>query len=271
MRAKRSLGQNLLQDERSINEIVEALDLHPDETVIEIGPGRGALTASLLKRARDVLAVEFDRDMIAILNERFGGCGNFHLVNEDALSVDLTRLLTPVKSVRVKLVANLPYNISTPILQRLIESRHLFSTMVLMFQKEVVDRITAAPGVKQRGYLSVLVENAFDAERLFDVSPMAFHPVPKVRSSVVRLTPKPSSVTNDEAFRQLLSTAFMQKRKTLLNNLKSVSRNAATFIADSGVDGRRRAETLTLDEWINLTAAFGELKRPDAQDEHPAK
>ena len=153
----------------------------------------------------------------------------------------------------VKLVGNLPYNISTPILQRLMDQRALFSRMVLMFQREVVERITAVPGGKERGFLSVLVENAFDTEYLFDVPPEAFQPVPKVWSAVVRLTPKLSSTPDHSVFRQVVSASFAQKRKTLLNNLKVRYEDAATILETSDIDGRRRAETLTLDEWIRLT------------------
>ena len=133
--------------------------------------------------------------------------------------------------------------------------------MVLMFQKEVVDRITATPGGRDRGYLSVLVENAFDTEILFDVPPEAFRPVPKVWSSVVRLIPRPSSISVDKLFRSLLSRAFSQKRKTLLNNLKSYVTDAGEIIRASDIDPSRRAETLTLDEWASLFMTLDKKSR----------
>jgi 16S rRNA (adenine1518-N6/adenine1519-N6)-dimethyltransferase len=167
------------------------------------------------------------------------------------LSVDFEQILGP--DVKAKLVANLPYNISTPILQRLIDQRKVFSRLILMFQREVVERITATPGGKQRGFLSVLVEDAFNVERLFDVSPRAFVPVPKVWSSVVKLEPRASTVSDHAALRRLLSLAFGQKRKTLLNNLKLGMPDAAGVLLTADIDGRRRAETLTLDEWARLT------------------
>jgi 16S rRNA (adenine1518-N6/adenine1519-N6)-dimethyltransferase len=251
--AKKSLGQNFLNDPAVIDRIISSLELGPDETVIEIGPGHGALTEQLIKQARQVIAIEFDRDLFGLLTQRFGGSGKFSLISGDALSVDLTDILVGTTPANTKLAANLPYNISTPILQRLIEFRHLFSRLVLMFQKEVVERITAKPGNSDRGFLSVLVENAFETEHLFDVPPTAFRPVPKVWSAVVRLTPKRSIIKDESLFRDLLSRAFAQKRKTILNNLKGTVENAVQILTTADIDPGRRAETLTLDEWVRLT------------------
>ncbi len=254
MRAKKSLGQNFLRDPEVILRIVQTLGPIEESTVVEIGPGRGALTEKLLENAGRLIAIEFDRDMIAILNERFGRCDNFTLINADALNVDYSPLVnTENDQAPAKLVANLPYNISTPILQSLAAQRVLFSTIVLMFQKEVVERITAPAGGKERGFLSVIVEDAFETERLFDVPPEAFTPVPKVWSSVVRLKPKPFVVADPVLFRKLVSSSFAQKRKTLLNNLKPVMNDPQSVLADAGIIGSRRAETLTLDEWRKLT------------------
>src|ERR1035437_1263088 len=221
LRAKKSLGQNFLRDQSVVGRIVDALEISATDTVVEIGPGTGALTGELLNKADNVIAIEFDRDLIEPLRDRFGKSQKLVLINADALHLSFAdRPEIKTAAGKVKLVANLPYNLSTPILQRLIEQRHLFFSLVLMFQREVVARITAAPGTKDRGYLSVLVENAFETEYLFDVVPSAFYPVPKVWSAVVRLTPKPSASPDDAVFRGLLSAAFEQKRKTILNNLK---------------------------------------------------
>jgi 16S rRNA (adenine1518-N6/adenine1519-N6)-dimethyltransferase len=258
MRAKKSLGQNFLRDAGIIDRIVQALGPIDESTVIEIGPGRGALTEKLLEKAGRLIAIEFDRDMIAILNERFGGCDNLTLVNADALKVDYSQIIGMPGSVgKAKLVANLPYNISTPILQSLADQRSFFSTIVLMFQREVVDRISAAPGGKHRGFLSVIVEDAFQIERLFDVPPEAFTPVPKVWSSVVRLTPKPFPTADPAIFRKILSASFAQKRKTILNNLKVITPMPETALNTAGIESRRRAETLTLEEWRRLTDIVG--------------
>ena len=254
MRAKRSLGQNFLRDPAIISRIIEALGPIPRETVVEIGPGRGALTERLIGQSGEIYAIEFDRDLIAIRAERFGRASNFQLINADARTLDLTTIASVASP--VKLVANLPYNISTPILQRLADHRDLFSTMVLMFQREVVERITAPAGGKERGFLSVIVEDAFETVHLFDVPPTAFVPVPKVWSSVVKLTPKPRVDLDPDLFRKVISVSFAQKRKTLLNNLKTKVSDAASVLDAAGIDGRRRAETLELSEWRTLTQAI---------------
>lgn len=250
IRAKKSLGQNFLRDVGVCERIVAALDLHPTDTVFEIGPGQGALTAHLVASGAKVIAVEFDRDLISPLRVQFGAFENFALVNVDALAVDFVELFDG--EANAKLVANLPYNISTPILQRLIDQRRLFSRLVLMFQREVVERLTASPGTKDRGYLSVISQAAFEIDRLFDVPPAAFLPVPKVWSAVVALTPKPTDISDTAVFRRLVSSGFAQRRKTILNNLKLVLDDAPRDLAAVGIDAGRRAETLTLDEWRKL-------------------
>jgi len=261
MRAKKTLGQNFLRDQTVIDRIIDALDLSDTDAVIEIGPGQGALTGRLLENAASVIAIELDRDLVPLLIEKFSHFDNFTILNEDALAVDFLKLISNNLKLEIsdlKLVANLPYNISTPILQCLIDQRHLFSRFVLMFQREVVERITAKPGGKDRGYLSVLVENAFETEYLFDVPPQAFRPVPKVWSAVVRLSPKATSVQNEPLFREIVSASFSQKRKNILNNLKTKVEGASALLEQSGIDGRRRAETLSLEEWSHLIDAINE-------------
>lgn len=263
--AKKSFGQNFLVDENYVRRIIEAVDPRENDLIIEIGPGRGALTERLLEKAGRVIALELDRDMVPLLRQKFGAVPNFELIDGDALNFDFQELVNGSKS---KLVANLPYNISTAILQRLIEQRAAFSEMVLMFQKEVVERITAPPGDGERGFLTVLVEAYLQAEHLFDVPPRAFKPVPKVDSSIVRLIPREESaiwVEDTKLFRQIVSAGFAQKRKTILNNLKNVPPNlkeympdADAFLASVGIDPQRRAETLTLDEWKAIYKTFGQ-------------
>jgi 16S rRNA (adenine1518-N6/adenine1519-N6)-dimethyltransferase len=256
-RPKRSFGQNFLVDGSYIDKIVQSLSLRPGETVFEIGAGRGALTEELLQTGADVVAIEIDRDLHPILRERFGGFDNFGLIADDILQVDIASIFAETSvTPPAKLVGNLPYNISTAILQRIIDARVLFSIAVFMFQREVVERISAKPGNSDRGFFTVITESAFDSASLFDVPPAAFSPRPKVWSSVVSLVPKPPSAGDDPKFRRLISMAFAQKRKTLLNNLRSFSADAADAIARTGIDPRRRAETLTLDEWYILAAAF---------------
>jgi 16S rRNA (adenine1518-N6/adenine1519-N6)-dimethyltransferase len=262
-RAKKRLGQNFLVNEAYARRIVSALAPREGETVVEIGPGRGALTSILVEAGARIVAVEFDRELFAPLRARFAGRGNFGLVEADALEVDFCSLIGPAETTRV--VANLPYNISTAILRRLIEHRRCVAEMVLMLQREVAERITAPPGSTERGYLTVLVEAYCEADALFDVPPGAFRPVPKVWSSVVRLRPRAAgpAVADERLLWQLVSAGFAQRRKTMLNNLRAAPADvrarveaaggAPALLEASGVEPSRRAETLTLEEWSSLT------------------
>ena len=245
--AKKSFGQNFLVDGNYIDKIIRALDPQTGETIIEIGAGRGALTEKLVASGANVVAVELERDMIDVLKEKFRGKENFRLIEADALKVDFSSFILHPSS--LKLVANLPYYISTAILQKLIEQREVFSEMILMFQKEVVERITAKVGNSERGFLTVLVENYLNAEKLFDVPPRAFRPAPKVNSAVVRLTGKETEITDENQFREIVSQAFRQKRKTITNNLKANFPNIEDFLTACGIETSRRAESLTLEEW----------------------
>jgi len=243
-----------------------------DETLIEIGAGRGALTARLIEQAGRVVALEFDRELIPLLHERFGARTNFMLVEGDALTVDYCALIAPAQTARV--VANLPYNISTAILQRLIAARVCVSEMILMLQREVVERLIAPPGASERGSLSVFVEAYCEAESLFDVAPGAFRPVPKVWSTVVRLRVREHSaadVTDETLLWQLVSAGFAQRRKTIFNNLRhapaainarvAAHGGAHAALAAAEIDPQRRAETLTLAEWTRLTCTLEEDRR----------
>lgn len=260
-------GQNFLTDKRVIQRIVEALEPGPEETIVEIGPGRGALTKALLEKAGRLVAIEFDRNLIPILEESFGSNENFTLVQDDALITDFCEVILPATKARV--VANLPYNIATAILQRLIEQRHCLTEMVLMLQKEVVERITAGPGSGERGYLSVFVEAYCQTEKLFDVAPSSFRPAPKIWSSVLRLIVRPEptvDVQNEKLLWQVVSAGFAQRRKTILNNLRNAPSplreivkshgGASIVLCQAEVDLQRRAETLSLDEWARITRAL---------------
>jgi 16S rRNA (adenine1518-N6/adenine1519-N6)-dimethyltransferase len=253
--AKRSLGQNFLVDQNYIRKIITAADPQPADTIIEIGPGRGAITESLVDSEARVIAIELDSALAPELAARFKEKPNFHVIEADATQVGFSELL---KGEKAKVVANLPYYISTAILQHLAAQRGHFISLVLMFQKEVVERITAPPGSSERGFLTVLTEKAFHVEHLFDVPPAAFRPVPKVVSSVVRLIPKPLADYDESEFRHLVSVAFAHKRKTLLNNLKQQYPDIVYILERSGVDSRRRAESLSLDDWSALFKAIKE-------------
>lgn len=258
--AKKSFGQNFLVDQNYIDKIISALNPRIGDTIIEIGAGRGALTENLIESGANVIAIELERDMTAVLHERFARRENFKLVEADALKTDFSALVAQRPAPGAKLVANLPYYISTAILQKLIEQKDCFSEMVLMFQREVVRRITAKIGNSERGFLTVLVEASLQSERLFDVPPNAFRPAPKVWSSVVRLITKNVNEINIEAgdlFREIVSAGFAQRRKTIFNNLKNNFGDAEKVLSDCLIDSNRRAETLTLAEWKCLTDGFG--------------
>lgn len=259
--AKKSLGQNFLVDENYIVKIIRALNPNKDETIIEIGAGRGALTEKLVASGANVVAIELDRNLIPLLREKFGEKENFNLIEADALEIDFYELSkTKNYKPKTKLVANLPYYISTAILQKLIEQRNCFSEMILMFQREVVRRITAPSGSSERGFLTVLTEVYLMTEKLFDVPPSAFRPAPKVWSSVMRLITKnvdEISNENEDLFRRIVSAAFLQKRKTIFNNLKNNFVNVEDTLNECSIDSNRRAETLTLEEWKCLTDGFG--------------
>ena len=257
--AKKSFGQNFLVDQNYIDKIISALNPQTGETIIEIGAGRGALTEKLVESGANVTAIELERNMIAVLEDKFGKYENFKLIKQDALTLDFSNLSTLDSRLSTKLVANLPYNISTAILQKLIEQRDCFSEMILMFQREVVSRITAQIGNSERGFLTVLTEAYLETEKLFDVPPNAFRPAPKVWSAVVRLLPKKSGIENEDLFREIISVSFAQKRKTILNNLKNAPEKLREKFGDipklletCQIEPQRRAETLTLGEWKNL-------------------
>lgn len=260
-------GQNFLTDQRVIGRIIEALAPDANETIVEIGPGSGALTAPILEKAGRLVAIEFDRNLIPILTDTFRNKTNFTLVEDDALVADVCAAIRPATHAR--LVANLPYNVGTAILQRLIQQRECLSEMVVMLQKEVCERITAGPGTPERGYLSVFVQAYCETEKLFDVAPHAFRPAPKIWSSVLRLKMRKRNAAelHDETLLwQVVSAGFSQRRKTMLNNLRNAPSplqekvkqhgGASIVLCRADVDVQRRAETLSLEEWARITRAM---------------
>lgn len=264
---KRRLGQNFLVDKNVIERIISAVSPQPDETIIEIGPGRGALTSRLVEKTGRLIAIEFDRDLAPQLRNQFSGGSNLRVIEADALTIDFCKAIAPATQARI--VANLPYNIGTAILQRLIEQRACISEMTLMLQREVVDRIMARAGSSERGYLSVLVEAYCETEKLFDVSPQAFRPAPKVWSSVVGLRVRQkigAEVKDEKLLWQVVSAGFAHPRKTILNNLREAPEaiqellkkrgGASIFLCDACITPLRRAETFTLEEWALLVNAM---------------
>ncbi|MBV6496778.1 MAG: ribosomal RNA small subunit methyltransferase A [Acidobacteria bacterium] len=244
--AKKRFGQNFLVDRNVLERIVAAAQLTPGDRVIEIGPGRGALTRELLAAGSEVWAVEIDRDLQRFLENEFSGEHNFHLVPRDILQTSLSNLLDPP----FKVVGNLPYNISTAILERLAAERSLFTDAVLMFQREVAMRLLAGPDDPDRGYLSIIAQASFEIEKCFDIGPGAFRPSPKVWSTVLRFIPRPDNVFDRAEARSLVSKGFSQRRKMLRNTLKGVAG------AEDVLDLSRRAESLTLEEWEMLAKSL---------------
>jgi 16S rRNA (adenine1518-N6/adenine1519-N6)-dimethyltransferase len=267
-RPAKRFGQNFLTNKSIVKRIISALNPQSHETIVEIGPGRGALTEPLIQLAGNLIAIEFDRNLIPLLVEAFGRKGNFKLVHSDALITDICAEIRP--AIKARIVANLPYNIATAVLQRLIAQRACLTELILMLQREVVDRITAPPGSPERGYLSVFVEAYCETEKLFDVSPGSFHPVPKVWSTVVRLTMRSEiagEVKDENLLWQVVSAGFAQRRKTILNSLRSAPMplrerlkahgGASIVLCRAEVDLKRRAETLALDDWARIARTLG--------------
>src|SRR6266550_97058 len=264
--AKRRFGQNFLVDRNVVDRIIAAVNPQSDQTIIEIGPGRGALTSLLIEKAKLVVAIEFDRDLVAQLRSKFIASPQLDLIEADALTIDFCAAIQPAEEARV--VANLPYNIATAILQRLIEQRHCIADMTLMLQREVVDRITAKAGSSERGYLSVFVEAYCETEKLFDVAPQAFRPAPKVWSTVLNLRLRKNiaaDVKDEKLLWQVVSAGFAHPRKTILNNLREAPAlqellkkrgGASIVLCEAGIPPLRRAETFTLEEWALLVNAL---------------
>jgi len=258
--ARKRFGQHFLEA-AWVTKLVDALDAHPDETFLEIGPGRGALTVPLAARVKRLLAVEIDRDLAADLPAKVP---DIHLVQADFLDVNLADLLRDSPT-PVRVVGNLPYNVASPILFKLLhdaDDGRVLRDATLMLQKEVADRLVARPGSEGYGALAIQVALLADAERILSLPPGAFRPPPKVKSAVVRLRFRPPAVDvgDRSMFEKLVRGLFLQRRKTLGNALKpvadSVGRSAPELIESARVDGRQRPETLTLDDMARLARAM---------------
>ena len=248
---KKQLGQHFLHDRHVIDNILLAVSPQPEDMLVEIGPGQGAITFPLLRKHGSLTVIEFDRDLITPLSEAAHGLGDLTIVHKDVLKVDFGKL---AGDNRIRLVGNLPYNISTPILFHVLEHAQAIVDMHFMLQKEVVDRMAAAPGSKVYGRLSVMLQAVCDVVPLFDVPPVAFRPPPKVDSSVVRLLPRPAGslgISDPAQFERLVRDAFGQRRKTLRNALQAVC--SADQISASGLRPELRAEQVSVAEFINLS------------------
>lgn len=256
-RPRKSLGQHFLTDSNIVRKILTLADVRSDETVLEIGPGRGALTGPLCRVAKTVIAVEIDRPVGEYLIQRFPDCRNLDVRIGDALEFPYDSL--PPGTV---VVANLPYNISTPILFKLLEARGRLNRLILMVQTEVARRLTAKPGGKTYGSLSVGVQRWTEARLVFTVSPRCFQPPPDVESAVVKLIVRHVEGENpaeDAHFLRIVRAAFAHRRKTLTNSLRDAGLDPdmiASGLAAAGIAGTRRAETLTNQEFVCLARVF---------------
>ena len=251
-KARKRFGQNFLQDHSIINNILAHAHPQAGEHWVEIGPGLGALTQPLLNTGVKLEVVELDRDLVARLQTQYAGNQNLDVHSADALKFDFNALARPGEKLRV--IGNLPYNISTPLMFHLLENSRGIEDMHFMLQKEVVNRICAEPGSKKYGRLSVMMQYFCDTEWLFDVPPESFDPAPQVMSAIVKLIPlaKPPVVIDDfEHFSKLVTQAFSQRRKTLRNSLKNYI--AETSIIALGIDANLRAESITLAEFALLS------------------
>lgn len=248
--AKKRFGQHFLHDSQVIDRIVRAIALAPDERVVEIGPGRGALTLPLLRRHGSLTAIEFDRDLIVPLRAAAAPFGALELIVADVLQVDFTALAA---GGTLRLVGNLPYNISSPILFHALDHAAAIRDMHFMLQKEVVERMASGPGSKVYGRLSVTLQALCEVTPLFNIGPGAFQPPPKVDSSVVRLVPKPAAligIVDRRLFARVVHDAFGQRRKTLRNALSQVCDAAA--LERAGIRPDLRAEQLPVAAFITL-------------------
>jgi 16S rRNA (adenine1518-N6/adenine1519-N6)-dimethyltransferase len=253
-RARKRFGQHFLHDRGVIERIIAAIGPQPGDHLVEIGPGLGALTAPLLARHGALDVVELDRDVIPHLEQACAGKGELRVHNVDALKFDFSALAAPGECLRV--VGNLPYNISTPLIFHLLDDAAVIADMHFLLQKEVVDRLTAAPGGGDYGRLSVMVQYRCRAEGLFRVGPGAFSPPPKVDSAVVRLTPYaelPFPARDEQRLAELVNRAFSQRRKTLRNSLKQLL--DADAIAAAGIDPGERPEQVPVEGFVRLADA----------------
>ena len=247
---KKHLGQHFLKDSSIISGIIETADIRRDDVVIEIGPGRGVLTFRLAELAGKVIAIELDHDLIESLNERAASYPNLTIIEADALKFPYEEIET-----RFKVVANLPYYISTPILFRLMEFRHKIISMTIMLQKEVANRIIASPKCKDYGILSIAVQFYAIPIIAFQISPEAFYPIPEVNSAVLKIIPREKAaveVRNERLFWSVIKSSFSHRRKTLVNSLSMAGFNkeiVSQIIGELGIKPSARPEELGMDEW----------------------
>lgn len=265
IRLTKSLGQNFLTDINVVSRIVDTAEITKDDMVIEIGPGVGSMTGELASRAGKVIAVEIDRHLIPALKDNLKAFSNLEIINEDIMKVSVADITNNKDNMRLKVVANLPYYITTPIIMKLLEEDNDIEQMVFMVQKEVAQRMVAKPGGKDYGALSVAVQYYAQPEKVFDVPPHCFIPQPEVDSTIIKLkrnTTPPVVLKNKDLFFKVVKASFGQRRKTLLNALsnfggfnksKEEIRNILNAV---NIDGNLRGETLSIEQFAALSNEF---------------
>ena len=263
IRANKNLGQNFLINEEVVKNIVESSKIEKEDMVIEIGPGLGTLTKKLLEKAGKVLCVEIDSKMIKILKERFSEKENFEIINEDILKIDLNKIIKENKNEKiknVKVVANLPYYITTPIIMKLLEEKLDIKSITVMIQKEVADRLIETPGGKNTGAITYTVYYYCESEKIMEVPNSSFIPEPEVTSEVIKMNLRnepPVDIKNTKVMFMIIKSAFMQRRKTLLNALTNTKvflsrQEGIEILKKLNLDENVRAEELTIQDFANI-------------------
>ncbi len=270
-RLSKSLGQNFLTEKSVIDDIIAAAEIGPEDLVIEIGPGIGVLTHEACLTGARVKALEIDRALIPILSDTLAGFDNLEIIHADVLKTDMNAIIDNAGMAadgRVRIIGNLPYYITTPIIMKILEDGVRCDSVVIMMQKEVADRIKAKPGTKAYGALSVAVQYYCDVEKVCDVPRSYFVPQPNVDSAVLKLAirkQKAAELKDEALFFECVKGGFGQRRKTLLNSLTGVrgitKEQAAEALARAGIDPSRRAETLAIEEFAHLADSVGETLR----------
>lgn len=264
IRANKNLGQNFLIDENALEEIVNSSEISKNDLIIEIGPGLGTLTSLLIEKAGKVICVELDLNMITVLKDRFSLYDNFELIHDDILKIDLDKIiknnLENNNLNSAKIVANLPYYITTPIIMKLLENKLDLKSITVMVQKEVAERLTEKPGNNDTGAITYSINYYTDPELITRVSNTSFVPSPKVDSAVIKLNvlKNPKVIVSDEKlFFKIIKSAFMQKRKTLLNSLSNANIQTKEYLQkmliDLNIDLKIRPENLTLEQFAEIT------------------
>lgn len=271
IRPLKRLGQSFLEDRNAINKIIRISNIQEDDIIVEIGAGVGLMTEAIAKQARKVIALDIDPRMVGILKKRMAPYRHVDIVQADVLEYDFSSAIGELPSRKIKVIGNIPYNISSQILFRLLAYRDHISSMILMFQKELADRLIATPGTKAYGVPTVLVSMYLLCSREMAIPCSCFYPKPAVMSSVLKMVirEKPQmDLADHDFFFKIAKTAFAKRRKTLLNNLRGLNllgysaMDMANALKNSGIDGARRGETLTALEIGKLSNALHSIKMP---------